>query len=340
MLQELLQLVTAHDTGDSQMRIFITGASGFIGAAAATHFAQDHEVLAMSRSAASDDIIRKLGVTPIRCQLGGVTPEHLQGMDTIIHAAAKVEEWGKWSEYWAANVDGTTQLLKAAKASGVKTFIHIGTEASVFYGQNLHNIDETLPLALSAPYPYSRTKAHAEAAVVAANTDNFRTISVRPRMVWGPNDKTILPVILAMIKQNRFMWIDNGQALTSTTHIDNLIHGIDLALQKGIGGNAYFITDDGTRTLHEFFTRLARTKGITPPDKQIPGWLADVMARTFEAIWRLFGLTSTPPLTRIAVDLIRREGTINCEKAEHDLGYKPVISFDDGLRKLEKKTDL
>jgi len=316
------------------MRVFITGASGFVGGAAAVHFAKNHDVIAMSRSSRSDAIIKALGVTPVRCALGEVTKAQLQGVDVIIHAAAKVEEWGEWDDYWKQNVEGTTQLLDVAQQAGVQTFIHIGTEASVFHGQNMHRIDETLPLAMNAPYPYSRTKAHAEAAVLAANRPSFRTVSVRPRMIWGPNDKTILPVILGMIEQGRFMWVDGGKARTSTTHIDNLVHAIDLAIEKGKGGEAYFVTDDGEMSLHDFFTALTQTKGVTPPDKQIPGWLAGLAARILEGIWRLFHLSTTPPLTRFAADMMRREGTIDISKARRELGYAPVISVEDGLAGL------
>ncbi|VAV96758.1 hypothetical protein MNBD_ALPHA06-1073 [hydrothermal vent metagenome] len=316
------------------MKIFITGASGFIGGAAALHFAKTDTVIAMSRSARSDATIKALGIEPVRCELGQVTAAQLADIDVIIHAAAKVEEWGEWADYWRQNVDGTKQLLAVAKQAKVKTFIHIGTEAAVFYGQQMRNIDETLPLALTAPYPYSRTKAHAEKTVLAANDKNFRTVSVRPRMVWGPNDKTILPVVLAMIEQGRFLWVDGGKALTSTTHIDNLVHGIDLAIQKANGGEAYFITDEGVSSLRNFFTKLTQTKGVTPPDKHIPGWLAGSIARVVEAIWRLFRLSPTPPLTRIATDMMRREGTINIDKAKRELGYQPIISVKDGLAML------
>ncbi len=316
------------------MRIFITGASGFVGGAAATYFAKGHEVLAMSRSDKSDAVIKTLGITPVRCSLGHVRAEDLKDVDVVIHSAAKVEEWGAWADYWAMNVGGTEQLLQVAKAAGVKTFIHIGTEASVFYGQSMRNIDETLPLALRSPYPYSRTKAHAEKAVMTANGDGFRTNSVRPRMIWGPGDKTILPVVLEMIETGRFLWVDGGKALTSTTHIDNLVHGIDLAIQNGKGGEAYFVTDDGTRSLRAFFTALTQTAGVTPPDKHMPGWLASLLARIIEGVWRLFGLKSTPPLTRFAADMMRREGTININKAKQELGYAPVISVKDGLAAL------
>ena len=87
----------------------------------------------------------------------------------VIHCAAHVEEWGPWEDYWRMNVDGTKQLLAVAKEAGVKRFVHIGTEAALFHGQAMLNVDETYPLSLNSPYPYSRTKAHAEKAVREAN---------------------------------------------------------------------------------------------------------------------------------------------------------------------------
>ncbi len=318
------------------MKIFITGASGFVGGAAARYFKdQGHEIIAMSRSETADQTIKALGATPVRCALGAVGVKHLEGMDVIIHAAAKVEQWGAWPDFWRINVHGTRQLVDAAKKAGVPTFIHIGTEAAVFHGQDMRNIDETEPLAFKSPYPYSRTKAYAEKTVLEASDADFRALCVRPRMIWGPDDKTILPIVLEMIKTGRFMWIDGGRALTSTTHITNLVHGIDLAIKDGRGGEAYFITDEGTRSLRTFITALTQTAGVTPPDKAIPGWLAGALAYTFETIWRLAGLRSHPPLIRIAADMMRREGTINIGKAQRELGYTPVISFEGGLAALK-----
>ena len=316
------------------MRIFITGASGFVGGAAARYFAQNHDVLAMSRSEKSDAAINQSGAKPVRCALGDVTPEQLEGVDAIIHAAAKVEPWGPWDDFWRLNVGGTKQLLEVARDAGVKTFVHIGTEASVFHGQDMRNIDESEPLALRSPYPYSRTKAHAEKAVLEASAPGFRALSVRPRMVWGPGDATILPIVLEMIAKGRFMWVDGGRALTSTTHITNLVHGIDLALQNGKGGEAYFITDDGTRSLRDFFTALTQTAGVTPPDKSVPGWLASTLALTLESTWRALRLPGEPPLIRISAAMMRREGTINIAKARRELGYAPLISVENGLAAL------
>lgn len=87
------------------------------------------------------------------------------------------------------------------------------------------------------------------------------------------------------------MWINNGQAKTSTTHIANLVHAIDLALTKGNGGQAYFILDDGVRTMKEMISGIAATRGIALPDKSVPSWLADTLAVVMEGAWRTFNLS-------------------------------------------------
>ena len=134
-------------------------------------------------------------------------------------------------------------------------------------GQHLRGVDETYPLALNSPYPYSWTKARAELLVKAAATSNFTTIILRPRFIWGPGDTTLLPAIRAMAKSGRWMWVGGGGARTSTTHIDNLTHAIELALSRGRGGEAYFVLDDGVHTMKEIRSPvIAAGEGIALPE--------------------------------------------------------------------------
>ena len=131
-------------------------------------------------------------------------------------------------------------MLKAAREAGAKRFIHISTESVLWRGQHLRGVDETYPRAPNSPYPYAWTKAQAEELVEQANTPDFQTIILRPRFIWGPGDTTLLPMIEHMAKTGQWMWIDDGQAKTSTTHIANLVHAIELALTKGRGGRGLF----------------------------------------------------------------------------------------------------
>ena len=314
------------------MRIFVTGASGFVGGAATRHLvASGHDVRAMSRSEKADAAIEALGARAVRCDLESVTAEHIGDGEAVLHCAAFVEQWGPKDAWQRFNIDGTARTLAAAKQAGAKRFIHISTESVLWRGQHLRNVDETCPLALNSSYPYSSTKAHAEVLVREAASPDFTTIIVRPRFIWGPGDTTLLPAIRAMAKNGRWLWIDGGRAKTSTTHIDNLVQAIDLALTRGRGGEAYFVLDDGVHTMKQMITGIAASENITLPDKQIPAWLADFIGAACESVWGAFGLKSEPPLTRFSAMIMSRDAILKDDKARAELGYAPVISVAAGL---------
>ncbi len=317
------------------MRIFVTGASGFVGGAAVRKFvAGGHSVRAMSRSEKSDVAILALGAAPVRCDLENVTSAHVGEAEAVLHCAAFVEQWGPRDAWFRFNVMGSRALLAASAQAGVKRFIHISTESVLWRGQHLRGADETYPLALSSSYPYSSTKARAEVLVRDAASGEFTPIILRPRFIWGPGDTTLLPTIEAMAKAGRFMWVDGGRARTSTTHIHNLTHAIDLALTKGRAGEAYFILDDGARTMREMISGIAASRGLILPDASVPGWLADFIGAACEGVWRVFALKGEPPLTRFGAMIMSREAVLKDDKARAELDYRPVISVEEGMRQL------
>ncbi len=317
------------------MRIFVTGASGFVGGAATKHFVGlGHDARAMSRSEKSDAAIRALGATPVRCDLEDVAAAHIGDAEAIVHCAAFVEQWGAPDAWKRFNVDGTARMLEAARAAGDKRFIHISTESVLWRGQHLRNVDETYPLAPNSPYPYAATKAQAEILVRAANAPGFETIILRPRFIWGPGDTTLAPTIEAMARAGKFAWVNGGRAMTSTTHIANLVHAIDLALTKGAGGETYFILDDGVRPMREMMAGIAAARGVRLPDTSVPGWVADVLGAVCEGAWRTFSLKGEPPLTRFGAMIMSRDSVLSDAKARRELGYAPVVSVEEGMRQL------
>lgn len=321
------------------MLVFITGASGFVGGAATQALTlAGHTVRAMSRTERSDAAIRALGATPVRSALGAVTAEHLAGCDAIVHCAAFVEQWGTRAQFWAANVEGTAQLLEVARAAGVRRFLHMSTEAVLFAGQHLRGIDETCPYPARAPYLYAETKAEAERRVLAASdpAGGFTTIVLRPRLVWGPGDQTILPTLAAAVREGRYAWLDGGRHKTSTVHIANLTHAIKLALTAGRSGEAYFVTDGEDSTYREFLGALLASQGLSPPERSLPGALGRAAAAILETGFRLVRAQSEPPLTRFAAAMLSHECTLRIDKARRDLGYAPIVSVTQGLAQMPR----
>lgn len=316
------------------MRIFVTGASGFIGGAIARELAAGHTVGAMSRSAASDDAIKRLGVEPVRCDLATLEPGAIPECDAVVHAAAYVESWGQREDYWQANVLGTDRVLAAARAAGAERFLHISTEAVLWRGQHLRDVDETHPYPDSTPYLYAETKAEAERRVLAANAEGFATIALRPRFVWGPGDRTLLPEIVKMVERGAFVWLDGGRARTSTTHIANLVRGAVLALENGRGGESYFVTDGEVTDFKSFLVKLLAANGVELPERSLPSWLARPAAALVEGTWRALRLRGEPPLVRHAVDLMCCDCILDDTKARRELGYEPVTSVAKGLAAL------
>jgi len=317
------------------MKIFVTGGSGFVGGAAIEAFGRGgHVVRAMSRSSKSDPGIAARGATPVRCDLDTVTAADIGDAEVVLHCAAFVEQWGPADAWKRINVDGTARLLQAAREAGVRRFIHISTESVLWRGQHLRGADESYPLAPNSPYPYAATKAQAEMLVREANAPGFETIILRPRFIWGPGDTTLAPTIEAMARAGKFAWVNGGRAMTSTTHIANLVRAIELALSKGGGGETYFILDDGVRPMREMIEGIAAARGVTLGDRSVPGWLADALATVSETAWRTLPLKGEPPLTRFGAMIMSRDSVLKDDKARRELGYAPVISVEDGLAQL------
>jgi nucleoside-diphosphate-sugar epimerase len=254
----------------------------------------------------------------------------------VIHCAAFVEPWGTREATWRINVEGTDRVLAAAMSAGARRFVHMSTEAVLWYGQDMNDVAEDAPYPDTTPYLYAETKAEAERRVMAANAEDFQTVALRPRFVWGPGDQTLVPEILEMKRRGAFMWLDAGRALTSTTHVENLVHATELALEKGRGGEAYFVTDGEVSDFRSFLTKLLAAHGVELAAMTFPGWIARPAAALLEGAWRGLGIRSAPPLTRHAVDLMCCTCTLRIDKIRKELGYEPVLSVATGLEKLAK----
>ena len=316
---------------------FVTGGSGFIGRHLVRRLAErGWQVRALARSPRSAAAVEALGARPVHGELGDVAAIEAgaRGCAVAFHLAAHLGQWGPREEFERGNVVGTENALAGSAAAGVRRFVHVGTEAALMDGRPLVRVDERAPLRPDSPSLYSATKARAEQAVLRANRAGFETVVVRPRLVWGAGDTTLLPPILEAVRRGRFRWIGGGRHLTSTTHVDNAVHGLVLGAERGRPGEAYFVTDGEPVEFRAFVTELLATQGVEPPERNMPRALAAALAAGSERAWRLLPLPGAPPVTRMAFWVSALETTIDISKARRELGYEPVVSRAEGMEQL------
>ena len=316
---------------------FVTGASGFIGGALTRSLIGDGwRVRALARSDGAAAQASALGAEPVAGDLkdAEAIQAGAEGCSLAFHAAAVLGEWGSRDEFERGNVGGTENALACCAAAGVGRFVHVGTEAGLLAGQPLVRVDEQAPLRTDSPALYASTKARAEIAVREANRQGFETVVVRPRLVWGVGDTTILPSLVGAVESGRFAWIGGGRHLTSTTHVDNAVHGLRLGAERGRAGGAYFVTDGEPVVFREFVTELLATQGVEAPDRTLPPPLAHAIAVAGETAWRLLPLRGQPPLTRFAYWFATQEATIDISLARQELGYAPARTIAEGMAEL------
>jgi nucleoside-diphosphate-sugar epimerase len=323
--------------------IFLTGGSGFLGRAIITALtARNISVRALVRSAPAAATVTTLGAIPIHGDLTAETAmrDGMSGAAAVIHAAAKVGDWGPRAEFARITIEGTRTTLRAAQAAGVPRFIHIGTEAVLAGGAPIVRADETAPYPAIPNGLYPWSKGQAERDVIAANAAGFATISLRPRFIWGRGDTTLLPQITAAMQSGAWAWFGGGTHLISTCHVRNVVEGIICAAERGQGGEIYFLTDGPPVEFRDFLTRLVATQGVIAPARHAPLWVARAVAAAGEFAWTTFGLKGRPPLTQTAINLMFTEVTVSDRKARETIGYTSHVSIEQGLAELAADSKL
>lgn len=232
-------------------RVFITGASGFIGGRLAERLlAAGRRVRMLARRPLP--ALEKLGAEIVPGDLHDLAAlrHGCEGAGTVFHVAGRVGVWGSVDDFFRVNVGGTQNVIAACRAAGVARLVYTSSPSVVYSGGNLAGVDESAPLCTAAPCAYPTSKAAAERAVTAAHGPALATIALRPHLVWGPGDQNVVPRMLALADKGRLRIVGSGRNLVDCTHIANVVDAhllAEAALIVGGGGPA-----------------LSRSKGPSP----------------------------------------------------------------------------
>jgi nucleoside-diphosphate-sugar epimerase len=317
----------------------VTGASGFLGSHLVAALGQRGvRVRALVRSTSD---LRRLTGLPAEIVHGDMCdPASLRlaamGQQVVFHVAAKVPDWGPRCEFFRVNAEGTRQVVAACHQAGVKRLVHVSSLTVLGLPRQGAAVDEQSPYDLSAHDAYTASKIEAEQIVRSAHgQQGLCTVAVRPGAIWGSGDPSIAPRLATLLLRGRAVYVGRANNSLALSHIHNLTTGLLLAAQMpAAAGQVYHLTDGEPVTARFLIDALAALLGTRRPRWSVPFPVLYLAASLLEGMARLLRRRTPPPITRYAVRLMASDCLYNNRKAERDLGYRPIVSFQQGLADL------
>jgi len=324
------------------MRALVTGGGGFLGGVIVRMLHErGDQVRSFSRGNYPD--LTALGVEQVHGDLGDrqAVIEAAQGCDVVFHVAAKAGIWGRYEEFYRANVTGTENVLEACRFNGINKLVYTSSPSAVFDGSDMEGDDESLPYPASYEAHYPETKAKAEKLVLAAACPELATVALRPHLIWGPGDNHLVPRILAKARAGKLRRIGERPNLVDTVYVDNAAHAHLLAADKlttdsELSGKAYFISNGQPIPMWGMVNRILAAAGIPPETRSISPKLAYAIGCLCEGLWGLLKLSGEPPMTRFVARELSSAHWFDISAARRDFGYDPDISIEEGLDRLKK----
>ncbi len=298
------------------MRILITGATGFIGSHALRYFAEKgHETIAWSRTELPPIGLTKFGEYRSVDLLAEIPRLKV---DACIHCAGLASDEGDWKSFLDGNVTTTENLFRSIDC---QRWINISS-CSMYPIQN-GSISESSLNVNCIPSLYGKSKYLAEKFLSNNIRNGQCIISLRPRAVYGKNDRVLLPRILKLGRRGKIRLPNYGKVKISMTNIANLMVAIELCIFSNTNGyHAFNVADGQTYNLNDVIVQINERYY----DKSMQ--LKSVSPLLLKNMIRLTSIFKKPiPMSMQAFDYITHNAIIDISKIENTLKYEPKRNF-------------
>ncbi len=323
------------------MKALVTGAGGFLGLYLVELLAaRGHEVRALIRR--PHPVLTELGVECVRADIrdASAVERACQGTDTVFHTAAIAGIWGRWQDYYDVNTLGTRHVLDGCRRHSVPKLIYTSSPSVTFDGGPQEGVNESVPYPRRWLAHYPRSKALAEAEVLAAHASGeIATCALRPHLIWGPRDPHLVPRLLERARQGKLVQVGAGRNLIDITYVENaaLAHlqaAERLGPRSAVGGRAYFISQGEPVSCWHWIRELLELAGLPPPRRRISYRLAYWVGGLLETLHVLTRRKSEPRMTRFLAAQLALPHYFDISAARRDFGYEPRVSTAEGMRRL------
>ena len=308
------------------MRCFVTGATGFLGSHVARQLlSQGADLRLLVRSTSRVDNIADL---PAERVIGDLRdPQSLQngmsGCEFVFHVAADYRLWARnGQELYDSNVEGTRNILAAARESGVRRVIYTSSVATMGFGNNGRLTDEKTPVTLANMIgDYKRSKFLAEQLVIEAGRGGQNVVVVNPTTPIGERDIKPTPtgrIVVDFLKRKFPAYVDTGLNLVD---VADCARGHLLAMEKAVPGERYILGGENL-TLKQILDKLAAITGLPSPKVKLPYAVAYATGVVDTLISGTM-MRREPRVTLDSVRMGRKKMFITSAKAERELGWNP-----------------
>ncbi|RCV44393.1 hypothetical protein SETIT_9G370200v2 [Setaria italica] len=269
-----------------------------------------------------------------------------EGAEVVFHMAAPDSSINSFQLHYSVNVEGTKNVIDACIRCKVKRLIYTSSPSVVFDGvHGIFNADESMPYPDKFNDSYSETKADAEKLVMRANgREGLLTCCIRPSSIFGPGDKLLVPSLVAAARAGKSKYIiGDGNNYYDFTYVENVAYGHVCAEKtlssedgaKIAAGKTYFITNMEPIKFWEFMSLILEGLGYERPSVKIPVSVMMPVAHVVEWTYKKFAKygMKVPQLTPSRIRLLSCNRTFSCSRAKDQLGYEPLVSLKDGLKR-------
>jgi nucleoside-diphosphate-sugar epimerase len=315
----------------------ITGATGFVGGHMTDGCLQrGHKVSATVRPGTDAALLEKQGVTVHRGNFDAaeLLRTALDGVDVVVHCAAKVGDRGPIEEYRPVNVDAFRNLLDACKGRSLARFIHMSS-LGVYEARHHQGTDETEPLPPSHMDSYTTTKVEADQLCQQYMRESGIPITIlRPGFVYGPRDRVVLPKMIRHMSRKKIHYLGAENRALNTIFVTNLVDAVFLVLEKPQSvGQIYNLTDGEFVSKRRFIDAVADGLGLRKSKQLLPYWLAALIVRLVKRqMVRALAAGKKPWVTPAQFKFLQLNLDFSIEKAKRELGYQPRHTFDQAIQ--------